>query len=298
MRLVHREAEEEAAAGKGDGRGSRYYPPRLDGLAGRLRGTSRVAARVYRANPEVGCGWAKRSELRPCAANALPTETASRSDVLGGIPVRAHRCNNATFSQPLPHACTCHGPYPRLRAPNLSRAAAQSRASALQLACAQCCIVVAEAQCMRCIASCAGFGCEHDDPDSPGTRRRPAVVQVQERGQSESHPRRSFSALGRSWGREDSVAPRLVAPTAASGRYPRLVRTGPSEPALGRTRSGLQAATHGAAAAFARDAHGGSGCGAVGHAWAHPCHICTATWLAAATRALSLGSPLPHLHRD
>ena len=157
VRLVHRKAKEEAAAGKGDGRGSRYYPPRLDGLAGRLRGTSRVAARVYRANPEVGCGWAKRSELRPCAANALPTETASRSDVLGGIPVRAHRCNYATFSQPLPHACTCHGPYPRLRAPNLSRAAAQSRASALQLACAQCCIVVAEAQFMRCIASCAGF---------------------------------------------------------------------------------------------------------------------------------------------
>jgi hypothetical protein len=89
-----------------------------------------------------------------------------------------------------------------------------------------------------------------------------------------------------------------VAPTSASGRYPRLVRTGPSEPALGRTRSGLQAAAHGAAAAFARDAHGGSGCGAVGHVWAHPCHICTATWLAAATRALSLGSPLPHLHRD
>jgi hypothetical protein len=175
---------------------------------------------------------------------------------------------------------------------------AQSRASAIQLACAQCCTVVAEAQYMWCIASCAGFGCEHDDPDSPGTRRRPAVVQVQERGQSESHPRRSFSEQGRSWGREDSVAPRLVALTAASGRYPRLVRTGPSEPALGRTRSGLQAAAHGAAAAVARDAHGGSGCGVVGHVWAHPCHICTATWLAAATRALSLGSPLPHLHRN
>ena len=32
--------------------------------------------------------------------------------------------------------------------------------------------------------------------------------------------------------------------------------------------------------------------------WAHPCHICTGTWLAHATSAPGLGPTLPHLHRD
>ena len=92
VRLVHRKAKEEAAAGKGDGRGSRYYPPRLDasgyrlvwpgnfaGLHGWRRGfIGRARKRDVDGPSDPECGHVQRMLFPPRPRHAATSSVASR----------------------------------------------------------------------------------------------------------------------------------------------------------------------------------------------------------------------------